>query len=449
MSSHFDLIAIGAGSGGLSVVERAASYGVRCAVIEPGKLGGTCVNVGCVPKKIMWYGADIAHNLSRAKDYGFDIDIKGFDWQHLTNRREQYIQGINDWYSDYLANSSVTWLKGWAKFVAEKTIEVAGLQYTADHIVIAPGGYPMIPAIPGAEWGISSDGFFQLQTLPKRVVVEGAGYIGVELAGVLNALGSEVSIVTRSGKIVSHFDDMIQQSMTDELRNSGVQIIGPATVTGVNRYPAGKLRVNLSNGDHLDEMDQVIWAIGRGPNVARLNLGVTGIVQDKNGFIRTDPFQETNVSGIYALGDVAGRAPLTPVAIAAARRLADRLFGNRPERKLDYHNIPSVMFSHPPIGVVGLTESQAREKFGDTVKVYTTKFTPMKFAFTQQKHQTAMKLVTVGADETIVGCHIIGDGADEMLQGFAVAVRMGAKKRDFDDTVAIHPTSAEELVTLR
>jgi len=449
MSKHYDLIAIGAGSGGLSVVERAALYGAKVAVVESSKLGGTCVNVGCVPKKVMWYAADIAHSLERAEGFGFRVQHTDFDWKTLVANREGYVQGINDWYDGYLKDANVDVIHGVAHFIDKRTLSVAGVSYSADRIVIAPGTQPIVPNIPGAELGITSDGFFALDHLPKRILIEGAGYIGVELAGVLNSLGSEVTIVSRSGHVVSHFDDLIQKRLTETLLESGIEILGPSTVTSVEKQADNALTVVLSNGEVRTGFEQVLWAIGRSPNTADLRLEEIGVHTNERGFISTDEYQQTNVENIFAIGDVTGKAPLTPVAIAAGRRLADRLFNNQPERKLDYSNIPTVMFSHPPIGTVGFTEAEARDKFGDAVKVYTSTFTPMKYTFSQHAAKTAMKLVVVGDEEKVVGCHIIGDGADEMLQGFAVAIRIGAKKRDLDDTVAIHPSSAEELVTMR
>jgi len=449
MTKHYDLISIGGGSGGLSAAERAATYGAKCAVIESGKMGGTCVNVGCVPKKVMWYGAEMAQSLKNAPSYGFDVNVYGFSWAKLVTAREQYIKGINDWYHAYLSDSNIDEIQGAARFVDAKTLEVNGERYTADHIVIAPGGVPAVPDTPGAELGITSDGFFALTEQPKRVAVVGAGYIAVELAGVLNSLGRDVSLLLRRGHFLGNFDAMLRDTLMEEMVNNGVNIMPNISCTQVEKADDGSLTLNFNNGQQLTEIDQLIWAIGRKPNTAALNLDAARVEHDANGVIPTDEFQNTNVAGIYAVGDVTGRAQLTPVAVAAARRLADRLFNNQPERKLDYENIPSVMFSHPPIGTVGLTEEQAREKHGDAVKVYQTRFTAMAHAFTKHQPSTAMKLVTVGAQEKVVGVHIIGQGADEMLQGFAVAVKMGATKADFDNTVAIHPTSSEELVTLR
>lgn len=449
MTQHYDLIAIGAGSGGLSAAERAAEYGKTTAVIESGKLGGTCVNVGCVPKKVMWFGAHLADTLKDMPGYGFDVSLKRFDWGRLVAAREDYIKGINDWYGQYLKDSNIDLVRGLARFVDANTLQVGETRYTADHIVIAPGGYPVVPEIPGAELGITSDGFFQLKEQPQRVAVVGAGYIAVELAGVLNSLGSDVTMLLRRDHFLGDFDVMLRETLMEEMGNAGVNLISRVNVQRIEKMNNGKLKLQCQSGVVLEDLDCLIWAVGRAPNTQDLNLAAAGVQMDSQGYIPTDAFQQTNVKNIYAVGDVTGRAQLTPVAIAAARRLSDRLFNNMPERKLDYANIPTVMFSHPPIGTVGLTEDEARAQHGEAVKIYQTSFTAMYHAISEHKQRTAMKLVCVGADEKIVGCHIIGMGADEMLQGFAVAIKMGARKRDFDNTVALHPTSAEELVTMR
>ena len=449
MSQHFDLIAIGGGSGGLSAAERAAEYGMKTAVIENKKLGGTCVNIGCVPKKVMWFASGIAETMQDAQGYGFDISVNNFNWSKLVENREGYIQGILDWYGNYLKDSNIEHLQGTGKFVDAHTLDVNGERYTADHIVIAPGGYPVVPPVPGAEHGITSDGFFALTEQPKRVAVVGAGYIAVELAGVLNGLGSEVTMLLRKGHFLSNFDDMLRDTLMDEMIESGVNIMSKINVEKIDKEDDGKLTAHCSGGVTLEGLDALVWAIGRAPNTAPLDLDAAGVKYNEHGYIPVDKFQQTNVEGVYAVGDVIGEAQLTPVAIAAARRLSDRLFNNMPDRKLDYSNIPTVMFSHPPIGTIGLTEAEAREQHGDAVKIYQTSFTAMYHALSPHKQKTAMKLVCVGTDEKVVGCHIIGMGADEMLQGFGVAIKMGATKKDFDNCVAIHPTSSEELVTMR
>ena len=458
MTKHFDMIAIGAGSGGLSAVERAAEYGKKTAVIENGKLGGTCVNVGCVPKKIMWYASGIAETMHHAKGYGFDVTVNSFDWKKLIAAREDYIRGINTWYAGYLAESNVEHIKGTAKFSAVKqadvnstvhSIDVDGEIYTADHVVVAPGGYPTVPDVPGKEHIITSDDFFALKEQPKRIAVVGSGYIAVELAGLLNGLGSEVSLLLRKSHFLNNFDAMLRETLLEEMLNSGVNIMPRTSIEKIDKQSDGSFRLQCESGVILEGFDTVLYAIGRTPNTAQLNLDAAGINIDKRGYIPTDFFQNTNVKNIYAVGDVTGRAQLTPVAIAAARRLSDRLFNNMPERRLDYYNIPTVMFSHPPIGTIGMTEGEARKEYGNSVKIYQTRFTAMYFAAANTEQRTAMKLICTGPEERVVGCHIIGMGADEMLQGFGVAIKMGATKKDFDECVAIHPTSAEELVTLR
>ncbi|MCW8906443.1 MAG: glutathione-disulfide reductase [Sedimenticola sp.] len=450
MTETYDLIAIGGGSGGLSAAERAARYGARAAVIETGKLGGTCVNLGCVPKKIMWYGASIAHTLHDAPAYGFSLKRDGFDWGRLVAERNRYVANINNWYHTYLADSSIDEIQGHARFIDNRTLEVNGVEYRANHIVIAPGSYPVVPEIEGAELGITSDGFFALQQQPGRVAVVGSGYIAVELAGMLNALGSEVTMFLRGEHLLRRFDSMLRESLMEEMLNDGVNIISSSAIDRVERADDGTLGLYCAASGQLQGgFDQLIWAIGRNPNSDNLGLENCAVERDSQGYIRVDEFQNTAIPGIYALGDVTDAPQLTPVAIAAARRLSDRLFGGMADRRLDHSLVPSVVFSHPPIATVGLTEDEARASHGEAVKVYQTRFTPMYHAFTERQSQVAMKLVCVGAQERVVGCHVIGFGADEMLQGFAVAIRMGATKRDFDDTIAIHPTGAEELVTMR
>ena len=445
----YDLIAIGGGSGGLSVAERAAAYGAKCAVVESGKIGGTCVNVGCVPKKVMWFGANLAHALEDAKEYGFDLQNNGFDWNHLVTKRENYIAGINSWYHNYLADSNIDELQGFASFVDSHTIDVDGKQISAKHIVISPGTTPTVPDIPGAEHGITSDGFFALEQCPKKVAIVGSGYIAVELAGVLNALGSDVSMFLRKQHVLREFDAMLRETLLEQMLDQGIDIRARTQICEIIKQADGSLSVIDDKGNTTDGYNEIIWAIGRHPNTEGMNLDAIKLECDEDGFIQTDLFQNTNVENVFALGDVTGRAPLTPVAIAAGRRLGDRLYNNQKDRHLDYKMIATAVFSHPPIGTVGLTEDEARKEHGDAVKIYQTRFTAMYNSMTRHEVPTAMKLVCIGAQEKVMGCHIIGPGADEMLQGFAVAMRMGATKKDFDDTVAIHPTSAEELVTMR
>lgn len=453
MSKHFDLIAIGAGSGGLSVAERAASYGAKCAVIESGELGGTCVNVGCVPKKVMWYGASVAHSLRDAPDYGFDLEQKGFNWEKLVVKRDNMIAGINDWYYDFLAQSGVELIEGYANFIDDKTIEVDGETYTADQIVISTGGRPIVDEnIEGHEHGITSDGFFEDldETCPKKVVVIGGGYIALELAGMLQALGSQTHVMHQGWPVLLGFDDMLRDLLRKEMEQDGITFDDDNKLAKIEKQADGKLTISLENGDVLSDVDQLLWAIGRKPNTDNIGLDNTSIELARGGFVPVDEYQETSIKGVYAIGDITGQAQLTPVAIAAGRRMADRLYGGMEGRKMDYSLIPTVVFTHPPMATVGLTEEKAKEEYGDdAVKVYRTDFVPMYYSLVRHKVKTAMKMVVVGDDEKVVGVHMMGLGVDEMLQGFAVAIRMGATKKDFDDTVAIHPTSSEELVTMR
>jgi glutathione reductase (NADPH) len=447
-SEAFDIIGVGGGSGGLACVQRAAEYGAKTVVIESGRLGGTCVNVGCVPKKVMWNAAGIALSLADASDYGFGITIGDNDWGVLKQKRDAYIVRLNDIYARNLAAKGVTLVKGRARFVDAHTVEVNGVRLSASHVVIATGGAPSVPKLPGGERGITSDGFFELEHRPQRVAIVGSGYVACELASAFHELGSQVELFIRKDHLLTHFDVMLGKSLMREMHAEGI-IIHPHVVPAAVREQSNQKTLIAVDGREFSGFDCLLWAIGRSANVADLKLNLAGIALDENDFIRTDGFQNTNVAGVYAIGDVTGRAALTPVAIAAGRRLSDRLFGGKRERRLEYDMIPSVVFTHPPIGTVGLSESEARVVFGDAVKVYVADFTPMYHALTTRKTHTDMKLVCVGPKEKIVGCHIIGSGADEMLQGFAVAIRMGATKSDFDDTVAIHPTSSEELVTMR
>ena len=448
MTERFDLLVIGGGSGGLAHAQRAAEYGAKAAVIEYGPLGGTCVNVGCVPKKVMWYAAHQAHEFHHAADYGFDVDVKGHDWAGLKSRRDAYIERLNGIYGRNLDNRGVTHIAGAARFVDAHTVDVDGQVYEADRIVIATGGRPMVPDIPGAELGITSDGFFELEERPQRVLIAGSGYIAVELAGVFNALSSDVQLVVRKDSVLRSFDSMLSTELMAAMDKSGIELETGVIPKSVEQTSDG-IVLHAEDGRTFGPVDTVLWAIGRSANTETLDAAKAGVEQDAGGFVLTDDFQQTNVENIFALGDVTGRAALTPVAIAAGRRLADRLYGGMDGRHLEYELIPTVVFSHPTIGTVGLTEEEARAEYGDDIKVYQSGFIGMYYALGTNKQRSVMKLITTGEDERVVGCHVIGEGADEMMQGFAVAMRMGATKKDFDDTVAIHPTSSEELVTMR
>ncbi len=444
----YDYLAIGGGSGGIASANRAAMHGKKCAIVEAKALGGTCVNVGCVPKKVMWFAGQIAEAFKLAPDYGFEIEVKNLDWQKLINNREAYISRIHQSYDNVLGKNKVDVIQGYATLIDKNTVKVGERTITAEHLLIATGGQPMIPDIPGKEHILDSDGFFALKEKPQRVVVVGAGYIAVEIAGVLNALGSQTHLVVRKEHPLREFDDLISSTLTEQLKADGISLINRTQITEIKQNKDGSLALSTDNTE-LPEVDAVIYAIGRTPATSGLNLEKAGVKVNHKGYIETDEYQNTNVDGIYAVGDNTGRAQLTPVAVAAGRRLSERLFNNKLDEKLDYENIPTVVFSHPAIGTIGLTETQAREQHGDSVKVYTSSFTAMYTAITAHRQPTKMKLVCLGPEEKVVGIHIIGLGADEMLQGFSVAVKMGATKADFDNTVAIHPTSSEELVTMR
>lgn len=451
MTKHYDYIAIGGGSGGIASINRAASYGKKCAIIEANQLGGTCVNLGCVPKKVMWYGAQVAEAIQKyAPDYGFDVELKGFDFQKLVNSRQQYIENIHRAYDNNLAKNGVEVIKGFAKFVDTNTVEVNGELITADHILIATGGHPIFPDIKGAEYGIDSDGFFALNELPKSVAIVGAGYIAVEIAGVMNSLGAEVHQYVRQHSPLRSFDHTIVETLLIEMEQDGIQLHTNTVLTEVIKNDDGSLTLCTADGS-LDTVDCLIWAIGRAPSTDNINLQVTGVATTDNGKIKVDKFQNTNIDGIYAVGDIIENSvDLTPVAIAAGRRLSERLFNNKPDEHLNYELIPTVIFTHPAIGTIGLSEIDAINQFGkDNIKCYTSTFTDMYSAVTQHRQKSTMKLVCLGEDEKVIGLHGIGYGVDEMIQGFAVAIKMGATKADFDNTVAIHPTGSEEFVTMR
>lgn len=450
-ANHFDYLVIGGGSGGIASANRAAMYGKKVALIEAKHLGGTCVNVGCVPKKAMWFAGQVADACRYGPDYGFALNLeeqlRTFSWSKLIESRSAYISRIHDSYERVLANNDITVINGYGRFIDARTVEVNGEHYTADHITIATGGEPMIPDVPGAEYGIDSDAFFDLTERPNRVAVLGAGYIAVELAGVLNALGSETHLLVRKHKPLRSFDDLLSDTLVEIMATEGPQLHTGCVPREITKENDGSLTVHLENGHNLN-VDMVIWAAGRKPHTSGVNLAAAGVSVDNRGYIPVDKYQNTNIAGIYAVGDNIGKVELTPVAVAAGRRLSERLFNNKPDEHLNYDNVATVVFSHPPIGTVGLTEQAAREQYGE-VKVYTSQFTAMYSALTSHRQPSRMKLVTAGTEEKIVGIHVIGHGADEMLQGFAVALKMGATKADFDNTVAIHPTSAEEFVTMR
>lgn len=467
ISRETDFLVIGGGSGGLASARAASSkFGVKTMVIEGKLLGGTCVNVGCVPKKVTFNAAFIAETIHQAKDYGFSVqETAPFDWTTFKRKRDAYVRRLNGIYERNLVNDKVEYVHGWAKLLSKNEVEVTtddGIKSVvkAKKILLAVGGNPTLgPNIPGGELGLNSDGFFDIETLPRRVALAGAGYIAVEFAGMFNALGVETHLFIRHDTFLRAFDPMVQEVVTKEYERLGVHVHKRSAGTKVEKDPdTGKLSIYYSEGETSDnvlrDVDHFIWAIGRTPATKGIGLEAAGVKTGEKGHILVDSYQNTSVDNIYALGDVTGQMELTPVAIAAGRRLATRLFGP-PEfstLKLDYENIPSVVFAHPEVGSIGLTEPQAVEKFGrENLKIYKTSFTAMYYAMIdpEQKGPTSYKLICAGPEERVIGLHILGLGSGEMLQGFGVAVKMGATKADFDSCVAIHPTSAEELVTLR
>ncbi|HEL2495444.1 TPA: glutathione-disulfide reductase [Streptococcus suis] len=446
----FDIIAIGGGSGGIATMNRAAMYGARAAVIEGSYLGGTCVNLGCVPKKIMWYGSQVAEAIHHyGPEYGFTSQDVKFDFATLRKNREAYIERSRASYGNTFNNNGVEVIQGFARFVDNQTVEVNGELIRAKHIVITTGAKPVVPAIPGSELGIVSDDVFAWEELPSSVAVIGAGYIAVEMAGLLHGLGVQTDLFVRGNRPLRSFDTYIVDALMEEMQRTNLPLHTGKTPVSLEKTDDGQIQINFADGSsHIAQ--KVLWAIGRKPNIDKLNLEATSVQLTSSGHISVNEYQETAVPGIYALGDVTGEKELTPVAIKAGRLLAERLFNNKPTAKMDYTTIPTVVFSHPAIGTVGLTEDEAIAQYGqDNVKVYTSAFTSMYTALENNRQMAKFKLVTVGENEKVVGLHGIGYGVDEMIQGFSVAIKMGATKEEFDAVVAIHPTGSEEFVTMR
>jgi glutathione reductase (NADPH) len=446
-SQTFDLIVLGAGSGGLGTALRAARHGAHVALLDPGYLGGTCVNVGCIPKKAMWYAAELAQAQAMALDYGFASQPGKLDWNVFVGHRQRYIENIHASYQRALDETGVSLIAAEGQLLSANTVVADGLELSAPHVVIATGARPHRLSIPGFDLGMVSDGFFDLRDCPRRTAIVGGGYIAVEFAGVLRALGGEVDLCVRN-RLLGGFDVEMGEELGVAMRTQGIHIHTDSKIVGAHKAD-GKIYLDGENGQIPGAYDTLIWAIGRQPNSERLGLQGLGVVTNQHGHILVDDKQNTNVEGIYAVGDVTDRKALTPVAVAAGRCLADRLFGNKPEAKLDYNNIPSVVFSHPPLATVGLSEEEAHEQHGGEVHVYRQAFRPMQLALSNHPMKTHMKVICVGKDERVVGIHILGTCADEMLQGFAVAMKMGMRKADLDTTVAIHPSSAEEMVLMR
>ncbi|KGM57006.1 glutathione reductase [Lysobacter arseniciresistens ZS79] len=447
MHSDFDLVVIGGGSGGLAGAFRAAEHGARVALLEPGPLGGTCVNAGCVPKKAMWLAAEVAGKLGFAARLGFPAQDCALDWPTFIAHRQRYIANIHASYQQRLEKAGIALLPLRGRLTGPDTVECEdGVRLQARRLLLATGGQPVRPDMPGAELAATSDDFFHWTAAPARVALVGGGYIAVELAGVLQALGSAVEVFVRGQRLVDSFDAQLTAQLAEDYRQAGIRIHFGCSVEALEQAGSG-LRVIAPGADEAP-FDEVLLATGRRPDTGTLGLEAAGVKTDKRGHIVVDERHDTNVDGIHAVGDVTADLPLTPVAIAAARRLMDRLYGNR-DRPLDADNIATVVFSHPPMGKVGLTEAAARDKHGDAVHVLTAGFRPMLHALVDSPQRSLFKLVCVGAERRVVGIHLLGEAADEILQGFAVALKRGITLDDLHDTVAIHPTSAEEVVLMR
>lgn len=452
MTKHFDYLVIGGGSGGIASANRAGERGAKVGLIEAEDIGGTCVNVGCVPKKVMWYASNLLRDIDHyAEGYGIELaEEPTLNFKKLKENRDKYIQFLHTAYESGLDSNNVEFIKGYGKFVDNHTVDVDGEEYTADHILIATGGRPKRLDIPGAEYGVDSDSFFELEELPENVAVVGGGYIGVELSGLLRTFGVDTHLFEFLPSVLDTFDSVIKDGYMELAEREGFasKIHTNASVTEVEKN-GEKYTLHFADGS-THETDLVLWATGRAPNVENINLDKVGVELSGTNHIEVDKFQNTSVENIYAVGDVLGLLNLTPVAIAAGRRLSERLFNNKQELFLDYTNVPTVVFTEPPIGTVGLTEEAAVKAYGEeNIKTYTSSFTSMHSSLAKKRERANLKLICEGEDERIVGLHGIGAGMDEILQGFGVAVKMGATKADFDDTVAIHPTAAEEFVTMR
>jgi len=447
MAEHdYDLFVIGAGSGGVRASRVAAGLGARVAVAEERYLGGTCVNVGCIPKKLMVYAAHVSDQLEEARDgYGWSIPEAGFDWPAFLRNKNAEIERLNGVYARLLDGAGVERIDGRATLVDDHTIEVAGRRVTAGHILLAPGSWPYVPELPGAELGITSNEAFHLKELPRRIVIVGGGYIAVEFAGIFHGLGVEVVQLYRGGLFLRGFDPDVREHLATEMRKKGIDLRFETNVEALERHGDG-LRAFLTDGSNLDA-DQVLFATGRRPNVAGLGLERAAEALDDRGAIPVDEYSRTSVPHIHAIGDVTDRLQLTPVAIHEAMCFAETVFGEHP-RSPDHENVPSAVFSQPPLATVGLTEDQARERHHD-IEIYRASFRALKHTLGDGQERTLMKLVVDRRSDRVLGVHVVGREAAEMVQGFAVALKCGATKAQFDATVGIHPTSAEELVTMR
>ena len=447
MPYEFDLFVIGAGSGGVRAARFAAGFGAKVAVAESRYLGGTCVNVGCVPKKFLVYGAHFADDFEQASGFGWSSGEPQFDWPTLIANKNREIQRLNGIYRNLLVNSGVTLLEGHAKLTGPHEVEINGQRHSAKHILIATGGWPQVPDIPGKELAITSNEAFFLEKLPQRVLVVGGGYIAVEFASIFHGLGAETSLLYRKDLFLRGFDGAVRKHLKEELEKKGLDLQFNTDISRIERQADGSLLATLKDGREL-ATDCVFYATGRRPMLDNLGLENTGVKLDDKGFIQVNEQFETCEPSILALGDVIGRVQLTPVALAEGMAVARRLFKPDEYRKLDYSLIPTAVFSLPNIATVGLTEEQAREQ-GHEVKVFESRFRPMKLTLTECQERTLMKLVVDAKNDKVLGCHMVGPESGEIVQGLAVALKAGATKRIFDETLGIHPTAAEEFVTMR
>lgn len=445
MEYQYDLFVIGAGSGGVRASRFAAQAGAKVAVAETKDLGGTCVNVGCIPKKLYSYAAQFNEAFSDAAGYGWSVDGATLDWEQLKKNRAQEISRLNGIYDGLIKNAGVDLIRGWASIVDANTIEVDGKQYTTKHILVAPGGWPMVPDVPGKEHVITSNEVFDLTPFPKRFLIVGGGYIACEFASIFNSLGSEITLVYRRDQVLRGFDQDVREHITKEIVKSGIDLRVNSDVASIEKVADG-YQVEFKNGDSV-EVDVVMYATGRVPRTEGLGLENAGVELGDRGEIKVDENYCTNIPSIFALGDVTDHVQLTPVATGEAMVLIDHLFGQG-ERKLSYDYIPTAVFTHPNIGTVGYTEEEAREAFDD-VEIYRSEFRGLKHTLSGNEARTLMKLIVDKATDKVVGLHMVGDEAGEITQGFAVAIKAGATKADFDSTIGIHPTAAEEFVTMR
>lgn len=447
MSDEFDLLVIGAGSGGVRAARFAAGFGAKVAVVESRYLGGTCVNVGCVPKKLLVYGAHYAEDFRQAVGFGWSAGQSVFDWPTLIANKNREIQRLNGIYRNLLLNSGVTLLEGHARLLGPHQVEVQGRCYSARHILIATGGWPQVPDIPGKEHAITSNEVFYLQQLPQRVLVVGGGYIAVEFASIFHGLGAQTSLLYRGELFLRGFDGAVRRHCREELEKKGLDLQFNSDIARIERQADGSLLATLTDGRTL-ATDCVFYATGRRPMLDDLGLENAGVALDERGYIRVNEHFETSQPSILAIGDVIGRVQLTPVALAEGMAVARRLFRPEEYRVPDYELIPTAVFSLPNIATVGLSEEQARER-GHQLKIFESRFRPMKLTLTECQERTLMKLVVDADSDRVLGCHMVGPEAGEIIQGLAVALKAGATKRIFDETLGIHPTAAEEFVTMR